>query len=186
MSRPSRWLRAAHDGRGSVAPRVWVALVLALAGAGTALAASVGDPVPVCEPGPLGGNETVDLRAYRGRVLYVDFWASWCAPCRKAFPFMNALDGEFRDQGLQIVGINVDENAENARAFLARNPARFALAADRGGQCPRAFGVTAMPTSYLIDRNGVVRYVHLGFRPGQADDLRRRVEQLLAEPGGGR
>jgi thiol-disulfide isomerase/thioredoxin len=147
-----------------------------------AAAVSPGQPAPTCALAALGPGPAVDLQHARGKVLYVDFWASWCTPCRKAFPFLNTLDADFRARGLQVVGVNVDEDPANARIFLERNPARFAVAADRGGACPRAFGVEGMPSSYLVDRSGVVRYVHLGFRPDDADALRHKVEQLLAEP----
>jgi len=120
------------------------------------------------------------MQQLRGKVVYVDFWASWCGPCKKSFPFMNAIDSEFRARGLQILAINVDEQPATAQEFLSRYPANFALGADNTGQCPRAFGVKAMPSSYLVDREGVIRYVHLGFRPGHAEQLRQAIEQLLA------
>jgi peroxiredoxin len=168
--------------------RVIVALCFhpVLAAAAGASGGAVGQPAPVCELQPLGGSPPVDMRQFRGKVLYVDFWASWCSPCKKSFPFMNALDDEFRDRGLQVLGINVDEDAGSARAFLSRYPASFVLGADSSGRCPRAFDVQAMPSSYLVDRKGIIRYVHLGFRPGQAEQLRRVVEQLLADESDGR
>ncbi len=143
-----------------------------------------GQAAPDCLLAQLGATPPVDLRELRGRVVYVDFWASWCAPCRKAFPFLNMLEAELGQRGLQVIGVNVDEDAASARKFLERVPARFSVGRDQGGRCPRAFGVQAMPSSYLIDRSGVVRYVHLGFRPEDAALLRGRVEQLLAETGG--
>jgi thiol-disulfide isomerase/thioredoxin len=142
----------------------------------------VGVEAPVCALSPLATPEAVDMRQLRGQVVYVDFWASWCGPCAQAFPFMNALDREFRERGLQIIGINVDEHPADARRFLAKHAASFRLAADPGGDCPRRFGVRAMPSSYLIDRNGVVRYEQVGFRAGATGKLRQVVEQLLAEP----
>jgi thiol-disulfide isomerase/thioredoxin len=128
-----------------------------------------------------GSSQPFDMRQFRGKVLYVDFWASWCTSCAKSFPFMNALDKEFRDSGLQIVGINVDEDIDSAKAFLAKRPASFTLAADATGQCPRDFGVTAMPSSYLVDREGTIRHAFIGFRSGEAARIRTLVTQLLAE-----
>jgi len=116
----------------------------------------------------------------RGKVLYVDFWASWCGPCAKAFPFLNAMNEKYRDRGLHILAINVDEKAEDAKDFLSRHPASFTLAADSSGRCPADFGVQAMPSSFLIDRNGIVRYVHLGFRTGDAEKIRGEIEQVLS------
>jgi thiol-disulfide isomerase/thioredoxin len=136
---------------------------------------------PNCALTSIEDKQRYNMAQFRGRVLYVDFWASWCGPCAQSFPFMNGLDREFRDQGLQVLGINVDEKPRDALTFLVKHPAGFHIAADSTGQCPKAFGVKAMPSSYLIDRNGVIRHVHLGFRPGQANQLRDKVLQLLAE-----
>jgi thiol-disulfide isomerase/thioredoxin len=163
------------------------AALLIAAGIGSAvLAASpmVGKPAPECVLAPLGDAPHFDPAAARtGKVLYVDFWASWCAPCVRAFPFLNGLEREFRDRGLQVVGINVDERAGDAVEFLRRYRASFAVARDSGGACPRAFGVVGMPSSYLIDRRGVIREVHVGFRDSDAAARRAQVERLLAEPG---
>lgn len=94
---------------------------------------------------------------------------------------MNELQQQLKDQGLQIVGVNLDENLDDAKAFLSKYPASFTVMADVSKQCAKDFGVQAMPSSYIIDRNGVVHHVHLGFRPGEAKELRELVEKLLAE-----
>lgn len=141
-----------------------------------------GRAAPNCKVSPIGGGPSHDLRQYRGKVVYVDFWASWCGPCAQSFPFMNGLSRDLRSKGLSVVGINLDESPDEAKAFLARHRADFTVVADASGQCPQDFGVQAMPSSYLIDRDGVVRHVHLGFRPGEAEKFRAQVEQLLATP----
>lgn len=172
---------------GAAAKRRAVA-ACALAGllAGTAACAElVGRPVPDCTLTPLHAEQPIDLRTLRGKVLYVDFWASWCRPCTQSFPFLNALDRDLRARGLEVVGINVDEREADAHRFLTSYPASFRLGADATGRCPRAFEVQAMPSSYLVDRRGIVRHVHLGFRPGQAPKLRQAIEALLAEPADG-
>lgn len=140
-----------------------------------------GQPVPDCEMRSIGGAEPVDLDQFKGKVLYVDFWASWCPPCARSFPFMNDIEREFGDRGLVVLAINVDEKPEDAKAFLAKHSASFKLAADTNGQCPQRFGVEAMPSSYLVDTHGVVRHVHVGFRAGEAEKLRAAIEQLVAE-----
>jgi peroxiredoxin len=99
----------------------------------------------------------------------------------QSFPFLNSLDEAFRSGGLQVVAINVDQNSGDARRFLDRHSANFLIAFDHDGKCPREFGVQGMPSSYVIDRQGVIRYVHLGFRRGDADKLRGIVAALLAE-----
>jgi thiol-disulfide isomerase/thioredoxin len=136
---------------------------------------------PNCSLTSFTDTQRHELGDIRAKVRYVDFWASWCGPCAQSFPFMNAMTQEFRERGLQIVGINVDEHADAARTFLQQHPAEFRILADATGVCPKAFRVMGMPSSYLIDRNGVIRYVHVGFRPGETGELRKQVEKLLAE-----
>lgn len=140
-----------------------------------------GPAAPNCSLMQVDNGQRYDMRRFHGKVLYVDFWASWCSPCAQSFSFMNVLDRELRDRGLHVLGINLDEKADDARSFLAKHPASFTVAFDAGGQCPEEFGVQAMPSSYLIDREGNVRHVHLGFRRGEAEKLRGLVEQLLVE-----
>jgi cytochrome c biogenesis protein CcmG, thiol:disulfide interchange protein DsbE len=141
-----------------------------------------GDTAPACSVPSLEGGRSVSLADYRGSVVYLDFWASWCGPCRESFPFMNELDREFRDQGLAIVAVSVDKTAEDARRFVAHYPARFALAIDVAAHCPSAYDLPGMPTSYLIDRSGSIRAVHAGFRTGDKAEIRRQVVEALARP----
>lgn len=162
-------------------PQILVLLWAILAFTSIQTRAAAGSPAPNCALTPWGNAPGYELRQFNGKVLYVDFWASWCGPCAQSFSFLNELDRDLRDRGLQIVGVNLDENPEDAKAFLAQHPASFAVAADASGQCPQQFGVQAMPSSYLIDRRGVIRHVHLGFRPGETEQMRALVEQLLVE-----
>lgn len=164
--------------------RFIVIVALALALCSPVQAAGSGTAAPACTLQALGEGSQIHVEQFKGKVVYADFWASWCAPCVRSFPFMNELDREFRDRGLQVLAINLDEKLEDARTFLAKHPASFALAADPSGQCPRDFGVRGMPSSYLVDRQGIIRHVHLGFRPEDARKLRALVEQLLAEGAG--
>ena len=148
----------------------------------TSIAAETGSKAPNCELASFTDDQRHELQHYSGKVLYVDFWSSWCPPCAKSFPFMNELDHNLKDKGLQIIGINLDLQAADAKAFLAKYPADFSVLADVNENCAKAFDVKAMPSSYLVDRKGVIRHVHLGFRPGEAKQLGELVEQLLAEP----
>jgi peroxiredoxin len=150
-----------------------------LACIGSGQAAEPGKAAPNCQLGTLAAGPGKTLADYRGQVLYVDFWASWCGPCAQSFPHLNRLHQDLKAQGLQVVAVNMDENPADAKAFLARHPAEFEVLSDAGGQCATEFGVKAMPSSYLIDRQGVIRQVHLGFRPGEAQQFRAQVEQLI-------
>lgn len=123
-----------------------------------------------------------ELAQYRGQVVYVDFWASWCGPCRQSFPFMNQLHSELGDKGLTVLAINLDEEAADAQSFLANHAASFKVVGGANQDCAAAFNVEAMPSSYLIDRAGKLRYVHHGFRAGDAEVLRTLAASLLAEP----
>jgi peroxiredoxin len=149
-------------------------------------AVETGNAAPDCTLPAVGDNASYAIRQFQGKVVYVDFWASWCGPCAKSFPFLNQLHNALKDKGLQVLGVNLDENPEDAKAFMSDYPVDFPVAKDTGEQCARKFDVKAMPSSYLVDRNGIVRHVHFGFRPGEAEDVRKLVEQLLAEAPQGR
>lgn len=160
----------------------WVLCALTLAFVAAAPRADAGRVAPDCTLRSVAETQTYALKKYQGQVLWIDFWASWCGSCVDALPFLNDLDREFRARGLQVIGINLDEDPQDALDFMARYPASFAQAADAQGDCPRSFGVEAMPSSYLIDRQGVIRHVHRGFQAGETAELRALVQQVLAEP----
>ena len=140
----------------------------------------VSQQAPTCELASLGNSSASNI-AYKGKVVYVDFWASWCPPCLKSLPFLNILDRDLKNRGLQVIGVNVDEHINDANAFLKNHPANFIVGSDSKGACPKAFGIMGMPSSYLIDRKGNVRLVHIGFRDGDRKELRQAIEQLLSE-----
>lgn len=128
-----------------------------------------------------GNVGPVSLAAYRGKVVYVDFWASWCAPCRKSFPWMNDLQHRYGPRGLTIVAINVDKKQEAAQAFLADYTPRFAVAFDPTGMVADAYHVWTMPSSYLIDRKGHLHSVHRGFFDTDKARIEEQIKQLLTE-----
>lgn len=135
-----------------------------------------------CTLTTLDGKPAHDLQALKGKVVYMDFWASWCPPCVKSFPFLNRLDHELKDKGLHVIGINLDEKIADAEDFLAKNPVDFSIVADLSKQCAKGLEVMAMPTSYLIDRKGNIRHIHQGFRPDESEKLRALITQLVMEP----
>lgn len=162
--------------------RVMVRATLAVAVAVIATATSaagVGDPAPAFALHDANGG-TVTLDALRGQVVYVDFWASWCGPCRRSFPWMNELQRRYGGRGLTIVAINVDKNIADAARFLERNPAQFAIAYDQAGATPLAYAVQGMPSSYVIDARGKVVEVEQGFHDERKDALEQRIKALLA------
>jgi cytochrome c biogenesis protein CcmG, thiol:disulfide interchange protein DsbE len=121
----------------------------------------------------------VSLAQYKGKVVYLDFWASWCGPCKQSFPWMNSMQEKYQAQGLQVIAINLDANKDDATAFLASMPAKFTVAFDAKGVTPRLYGVKGMPTSYLIDRNGNVVMQHMGFNAADRDKLEQKIQTLL-------
>ncbi len=134
-----------------------------------------------CQLTTLDGKSTYDLHELKGKVVYMDFWASWCPPCVKSFPFLNQLEHDLKDKGLHVVGINLDEKVADAQAFIANNPVDFSIVADASKQCAKVFELMAMPTSFLIDKKGNVRHIHQGFRPDESQQLRALITQLLTE-----
>ena len=126
----------------------WVTAVALLAGAASAI--GVGESAPPFML-PTASGESVTLDQLKGRVVYVDFWASWCGPCRRSFPWMNELQQKYGERGLTIVGVNVDKRRPDAQRFLAQTPATFTIVYDESGKTPAAYAVKGMPSSYLID-----------------------------------
>ena len=156
-----------------------LALLVALSCAGVAGAIEKGEPAPAFKaPGLTGG--VVSLEAYRGKVVYLDFWASWCGPCAQALPALERLRQEFPAKDFQVVAVNVDRETSLAKTFLKRRPVSYPSAFDPEGAIPSRFGVETMPTSFLIDRNGIVRHVHKGFRKEDEASLRKRIQELVA------
>lgn len=156
-----------------------VLLALLLGAAGAARAVEEGQEAPAFRKAGLDGGQ-ISLAAHRGKVVYLDFWASWCAPCAAALPALDALRQEFPASEFQVLAVNVDRDPTDARTFLARRPVGYPSAFDPEGEIPGRFGVRTMPTSFLIDRQGVVRLVHEGFRKGDVDTLRRHIQELVA------
>lgn len=140
-----------------------------------------GDSIPDCSLKLFNESKAFDLKQLKGKVVYLDFWASWCAPCAKSFPFLNTLHTDLNDKGVEIAAVNLDENPNDAKEFLEKYPANFPIITDNLAQCAEQFGVKAMPSSYLIDRKGVIRHIHLGFKPSDTDDLKRLLATLISE-----
>ena len=139
-------------------------------------------PQPAWElPLIANGEGTVTDSTYLGRVTYVDFWASWCGPCRLSLPALNRLSKEFDAADFSVVAISVDYVDEDALDFLKRYPVDYPVAIDKAGNSGRDFSVAGMPSGYLIDRDGLIREVHVGFRKGDEALLREQIKALIAD-----
>ena len=120
---------------------------------------------------------SVTLDSLRGKVVLVDFWASWCAPCERSFPWMNALRDSLAPQGFEIVAINLDKDRAAADKFLARHTVGFTVAFDADGKTAEAYKVAALPTSFVIDRKGQVVLSHRGFDPKKTAELETAIRK---------
>jgi peroxiredoxin len=159
------------------------ACILALAFSPCALALEAGAAAPALAIPRLDNPvQAITLASLRGNVVYVDFWASWCVPCRVSMPALDGLYKRNQARGFAVVGVSKDVSAAEAKRFLAKVAVTFPLAIDTGDAAARAFDVKAMPSGYLIDRKGVVRHVHRGFNDDSEAALEREIEILLKEP----
>lgn len=134
-------------------------------------------------PGVREAEAAVTLRELRGDIVYVDFWASWCAPCLRSLPEVNTLYERYKDQGFSVVAITIDDPVEDALDFLLdlETPLAYNVVLDQTAEVMDQYAVVGMPTSFLIDREGVVRMVHKGFRDGDTELLEEKLTELLAE-----
>lgn len=124
------------------------------------------------------------LEPVAGRVIWVDFWASWCVPCRRSFPWLNSMHRKYESAGLQIIAVNLDKERALADGFLAEVPAEFALRFDPSGALAKEFGVQAMPSSYLIDADGNVLESHFGFKTAETAEYEQAIEAALQQLSG--
>jgi len=148
-----------------------------------AAAVEAGMPAPALSLAALeDGGKAVTLAGLKGSVVYVDFWASWCVPCRLSMPALDELYRRNKSRGFAVVGVNKDASAADARRFATRVPVTFPLVADAADAAARGFDVKAMPSGYLLDRKGVVRHVHRGFTHETGAALEREIDSLLKEP----
>lgn len=123
--------------------------------------------------------DAVRLADLRGKVVYLDFWASWCGPCKQSFPWMAAMQARYAAQGLQVIAVNLDADSADGRRFLAATPAPFPVIFDPQGRLPRQYAINGMPSSFLIGRDGRVRRQHAGFNPAIRQQLEADIHTAL-------
>mgnify|MGYP000190875153 FL=1 len=119
------------------------------------------------------------IASHKGKVIYLDFWASWCGPCRKSFPWMNNMQEKYHQQGLVIISVNVDNSKALADEFLAEVPANFNVFYDPKGKVARKFKLKGMPSSYIIDRSGKMVSAHVGFTESKKMKYEEELKTLL-------
>ena len=137
------------------------------------------EPAPDFTLPTLPSDGEISLSALKGRVVYVDFWATWCPPCRKSFPWMDEMQAQYGEDGLTIVAISIDRNRKLAERFIQKMAPGFTVAHDPQGTVSKKYKVSAMPTSYLIDREGNIVDTHIGFRESDKAKQERKIEDLL-------
>jgi cytochrome c biogenesis protein CcmG, thiol:disulfide interchange protein DsbE len=163
--------------------RVVVAFALALCAAGVAPASRAAAPAAVRAPGfhlPQRAGGEVVLDSLRGQVVVLDFWASWCGPCRSSFPWLADLQKRHADRGVKVVAVNLDKTRALADDFLAHFPAPFTVAFDPAGRTAAEYHVEAMPTTFLIDRDGTILVRHVGFDARRNQALETRIQEVCS------
>lgn len=155
-----------------------ISVLLASILCASAFAVEVGQMAPDFEL--QGQNGTmVKLSSYKGKTVYLDFWASWCGPCKQSFPWMNEMQSRYGAKKFQVVGVNVDQKTDDAKEFLKENKATFDIVFDNTGKIPKTFTIKGMPTSMLIGADGKIMSIHTGFKPEQKPELEQQIKDAL-------
>jgi peroxiredoxin len=158
-----------------ILPGLLLACVLGSAGA-----APDSGPAPDFTLKSLDGTN-MKLSEMAGNVVLINFWASWCGPCREEMPLLNALHNKYQPLGFTVLGINVEEQVDSARGFLRDFPVDFPVLLDNRNQVSQLYEVVAMPTTVVVDRDGKLRYLHRGYKSGDEEKYRQMVKKLVRE-----
>jgi cytochrome c biogenesis protein CcmG, thiol:disulfide interchange protein DsbE len=160
---------------------IHAALALALSVgsvSGSALALDAGQAAPEIALKDLSGK-AIKLSELKGKVVLVDFWASWCGPCRESLPVLEKLSKQYKDKGFVVLGVNIDNDLAAAQKFLKDVPVSFPIVSDTGKQVAKSYAPPTMPSSYLVDKSGKVHVVHAGFKASDAAKLEAEIKALL-------
>lgn len=147
----------------------------------TATALSEGDLAPPFSLPILGTSQLVELADFNGKILYLDFWASWCGPCRISLPKIVELQAELGSDQFEVIAINLDENQDNGTRFLRRFPVNYTVLSDPQGEVAEAYQLPGMPTSFIVGRTGKISLKHVGFKQGDMAMIRSRIQELLSQ-----
>lgn len=153
---------------------------LALFVAGSACALQAGRPAPELSA-TLPDGSRFELAQHRGEVVLVNFWASWCGPCREEMPILEGIHRKYKPLGFTLLGVNVEPDAKAAEAFLKATPVSFPVAYDPESKVSRLYEVAGMPSTVIVDRKGTVRYVHRGYKPGDENEYLNQIRALVRE-----
>ena len=156
---------------------VTVAMMLV---AGQASASSEPSPAPDFTLKSRSGDN-IKLSELRGQVVMINFWASWCGPCRQEMPILDQLYQRYEPMGFTLLGVNVEEDSAAANKVLKEIPVTFPVLYDSKNQVSESYQVRAMPSTFLIDRDGKVRYLHKGYKPGYEEEYQKQVRELIRE-----
>ncbi|MFT4800186.1 MAG: peroxiredoxin [Candidatus Azotimanducaceae bacterium] len=160
--------------------KTFIAIIALLASA-VVNAVELEDTVPDFTLKSMGG-QNLRLEEFRGQVVLINFWASWCGPCRQEMPILQKIHERYEPLGFTVLGINVDDNQEKARKIAERLNLNFPLLLDTGQFVSEAYDVNAMPYSVLVSRDGKINYIHRGYKPGDENQYVNRLKQLLRVP----
>ena len=161
-------------------PRLLMACLVSLMCVSLAGAAAVKGPAPNFTLKSMGGKN-LKLSEMTGNVVLINFWASWCGPCREEMPLLNALHKKYAPLGFTVLGVNVEEQLDGARDFLSNVPVDFPILLDNENKVSKQYKVVAMPTTVVVDRDGNMRYLHEGYKPGDEKKYRQMVKKLVRE-----
>jgi peroxiredoxin len=148
--------------------------------ASLAWAAAVSGPAPGFSLQSRDGGQ-VSLASQKGNVVMVNFWATWCVPCRQEMPHLQALYERYQSLGFELLAVNVEDNPEGARKWLEETPVTFPVLFDPKNEVSKLYKVVAMPSTVLIGRDGTMRFIHHGYKPGYENEYQTQVRALLRE-----
>ena len=156
-------------------------LALAAVFASAALAASSSGPAPAFQLSGRGGK-TIDLSQFKGQVVMINFWASWCKPCRDEMPLLEDIYKKYKPMGFTLVGVNVEPDAKGAESWLSKQkPVSFPIAFDTDSKVSKMYKVAVMPSTVFVDRKGNIRVMHKGYKPGEEDFYLTQIRSMLKE-----